>query len=114
MIGLSPFGLWQGSQIPKWRLNTAVLINCLKQARTCAEIQYSISQHLAKGLTNFELITRISAENKSGRWDNNFIMTEVGNVQNLNKVIVCGPPVMSETFERCLHDMIKQKKISRH
>lgn len=66
-----------------------------------------------KGLTNFELITRISAENKSGRWDNNFIMTEVGNVQNLNKVIVCGPPVMSETFERCLHDMIKQKKISR-
>lgn len=53
-------------------------------------------------LKNFELNMRISSENKGGaRWDGEWIDQQLAsyNSENVKKIWVCGPPVMSETFE---------------
>ncbi len=67
----------------------------------------------AKGLKNFELFIRISSEQNKGRWDESFIETEIGKYSNkkkreeeLAKVYVCGPPPMTETFDRALTSMV--------
>jgi NAD(P)H-flavin reductase len=56
-----------------------------------------------KGIINFELHLRLSQENLNpGRWDENFVLNEMKKFypSEVNRVWVCGPPVMNETFER--------------
>jgi len=57
-----------------------------------------------KGYSNFELIVRLSRENiNASRWEDEFIRGELKkhNSSDIRKVWVCGPPAMSETFEKC-------------
>ena len=56
------------------------------------------------GMQNFELVVRISNEGKSRRWDGDFIQEQLGALTP-KKVWVCGPPVMSETFDRKFAEM---------
>ena len=58
------------------------------------------------GKKNFDLHVRLSGEGKNpGRWDENFVQKELGkfSVDEINKIWVCGPPVMNETFDRAFH-----------
>ncbi len=62
----------------------------------------------SKGLTNFEVVVRLSREGvNAGRWDNTFIKRELAkhNANDVRKVWVCGPPAMSETFEKCFDEI---------
>jgi predicted ferric reductase len=56
----------------------------------------------AKGLSNFELVLRISSEQNGEKWDSDFVrrQMEVREKENLKKVFVCGPPAMNELFDR--------------
>jgi predicted ferric reductase len=76
----------------------------------------------ASNPSNFELHLRISSQIRSPhaeglastRWDPAFIRKQVlSNVKNLAKVYVCGPPNMTELFERTLGEMIQAKDIRR-
>lgn len=52
---------------------------------------------------NFHLFVRLSQEKVNpGRWDEAFIRQEIDKfgAKNIQKVWVCGPPVMNETFDR--------------
>lgn len=54
-------------------------------------------------LTNFELYQRFSQEKiNPARWESDFIQRELckGNPNEIHKVLVCGPPVLNETFDR--------------
>jgi NAD(P)H-flavin reductase len=57
-----------------------------------------------KGLKNFELYQRFSKEKVNpARWDEAFIEQELSKeFAQIKKVLVCGPPVMNETFDRAL------------
>jgi hypothetical protein len=58
-----------------------------------------------KNLTNFELYQRFSKEKiNAARWDAAFIEGELkrNNPNDIKKILVCGPPVMNETFDRAL------------
>ena len=60
---------------------------------------------------NFHLHLRLSQESMNAqRWDAQFIRQEIGKFgsKNIQKVWVCGPPVMNETFDRVLsgHDQV--------
>ena len=60
------------------------------------------------GQSNFEVVIRLSKEGlNAGRWDTAFIETEVMKykAQDLKKIWVCGPPAMSEVFERTYFKM---------
>lgn len=58
------------------------------------------------GLTNFELVVRISSEGSPRRWDVDFIEEQFSAMSETpKKVWVCGPPVMSETFDRVFASM---------
>ena len=55
------------------------------------------------GLDNFELHQRFSQEKiNPARWDNSFIQRELckGKPNEIHKILVCGPPVLNETFDR--------------
>lgn len=56
------------------------------------------------GLKTFELKKRISNEGKPPRWDEKFVSNELEKLAEgeLERVWVCGPPVMNETFDRVL------------
>jgi len=59
------------------------------------------------GHTNFELVVRLSQEDeKPRRWDIDYIKSVVGSAQNLKKVFVCGPPPLTETFEKGFEKLI--------
>ena len=63
-----------------------------------------------KGITNFEVVIRLSRENvNASRWESDFIRSELSrhNANDIRKVWVCGPPAMSETFEKCFDDIKK-------
>jgi len=58
-----------------------------------------------KGLRNFELNLRLSKEKVNPeRWDEKFVLQEMGKFapKEVNRVWICGPPVMDETFERAM------------
>ena len=64
----------------------------------------------AKGLKDFKLVVRYSNKNKQ-RWDEAYIrnaLTEQ-NVGPHDKVWVCGPPPMSETFDRAFAAILKDR-----
>jgi len=57
-----------------------------------------------ENIPNFSLYVRLSQEKVNPqRWDDDFIRQEIDKygAKNLQRVWVCGPPVMSETFDRC-------------
>ena len=56
-----------------------------------------------ENVANFSLYVRLSQEGVNPqRWDDDFIRQEISKygASNLQRVWVCGPPVMSETFDR--------------
>ena len=54
--------------------------------------------------TNFELVVRLSKEKvNAARWSDEWIQNTLDKTPNLKKVWVCGPPAMSETFEKYLY-----------
>ena len=61
-----------------------------------------------KECNNFELVLRISSEQKGSRWDSDFIRRQVAiqKATRLNKIYVCGPPVMNELFDRTLDSLV--------
>ena len=52
----------------------------------------------------FELHLRFSNE-KSVRWDNNFIEGQLANNKDCKKIWVCGPPLMQENFDKYLNKL---------
>ena len=68
----------------------------------------------AKGLRNFELYQRFSKEKiNPARWDDSFIERELArDAHEIKKVLVCGPPVMNETFDRALTGRTTDIKMS--
>ena len=58
------------------------------------------------GKKYFDLHVRLSSEGKNPeRWDEKFVQKELEkfSVDEINKIWVCGPPVMNETFDRAFH-----------
>jgi NAD(P)H-flavin reductase len=52
----------------------------------------------------------------NSRWDQDFVRRQVyikKKESKLNKIYVCGPPVMAELFDRTLDQMIATKDLSR-
>lgn len=71
------------------------------------ELMVALEQYSkAKGLNNFELYQRFSKEKVNPtRWDADFIEREMkkeGDIKDITKLMVCGPPAMNETFDRAL------------
>lgn len=87
------------------RSDSIALELCEEFAKYCSE----------KGFKNFELVVRLSKEKiNSERWSEEFIDNTIRNTPNLKKVWVCGPPPMSETFEKCLYTSKKQGQVLGH
>jgi len=59
------------------------------------------------GKSNFELVMRLSDAGKQRRWDADFIREQVRVAESLRRAWVCGPPVMTETFDRTFSAMIE-------
>lgn len=60
---------------------------------------------LRNGKLNFDLYVRLKAEGKNERhWDRDFIVDEMQkyNMAEIQRIWVCGPPKMNETFDRVL------------
>jgi predicted ferric reductase len=65
------------------------------------ELLEALSNYCKKhGKDNFELVLRLSDAGKQRRWDAGFIKEQLGQAET-RKVWVCGPPVLTETFDRC-------------
>ena len=55
------------------------------------------------GYKNFKYVLRLSQENLNpDRWDETFISNQINKYDNriIRRIWVCGPPAMSETFEK--------------
>jgi len=53
-------------------------------------------------LNTFKLIPRITQEIAGGRaprWDEKFIREQLASMQNIQQVLVCGTPMISEIFD---------------
>lgn len=64
-----------------------------------------------KGSNTFELIERLSKEKiNAARWNESWIENTLLKypAANVQRMWVCGPPVMNETFDRTLMDMRKR------
>lgn len=61
----------------------------------------------ALGKDNFELHVRLSQKSQQ-RWDYDFIRNEVVKHSALQKIWVCGPPVMNETFDKSLSSLVNE------
>jgi hypothetical protein len=61
----------------------------------------------SRGLDNFKLVLRLSS-NKGPRWDAKWIGKQFENVsvKDLKKAWVCGPPPMTETFDKTFEDLL--------
>ena len=59
-----------------------------------------------KGLDNFKLVVRLSSD-KGPRWDEKWIQEQFRNIStdSLKKAWVCGPPPMTETFDKTFADL---------
>ena len=69
---------------------------------------------LKRGLTNFELILRIRGEVPTQkRWDEQFVQRQldIRKKEHLSKIYVCGPPEMSEMFDRLFDRMIEEGQL---
>jgi len=51
------------------------------------------------GLDNFTLKLRLSSVKGTKRWDKDFVQNELQKIPDLQKVYVCGPPIMQQGFE---------------
>lgn len=63
-------------------------------------------------LTTFRLITRLSqgyTGSKPPRWDEKFIRQELGRMKNIQKACVCGPPLISEIFDKAFEKIAKER-----
>ena len=57
------------------------------------------------GKLNFDLYVRLAKEKKNScRWDRNFVVNEMRkyDLGEIQRIWVCGPPAMNETFDRAL------------
>ena len=64
-------------------------------------------------IKSFSLYVRLSQEKVNPqRWDEDFIRQEIAKygAKNLQRVWVCGPPVMSETFDRVFSSPAPQQE----
>ena len=62
----------------------------------------------SKSIPNFDVVIRLSREGVNAeRWDSGFIKRELAkhNANDVRKVWVCGPPPMSETFEKSFEEI---------
>ena len=60
------------------------------------------------GLQNFDLYVRLSQEDQNPkRWDQDFVLQQLKqfNVDEIEKIWVCGPPTMNETFDKAFHSL---------
>ena len=54
-------------------------------------------------LRTFRLVTRLSqgfTGSRPPRWDETYIMQELGRLKKIQRVCVCGPPIISEIFDK--------------
>ena len=72
---------------------------------------YEITQKL--GLKNFDLVIRLSSEKQGSRWNEEFIKRQfqIRTGETIEKVWVCGPPVMNELFDRTFESMINEGEL---
>ena len=73
------------------------------------EALLKLQNHLGKDC--FDLKLRLS-EGNSQRWTEEFVTEAIENQKNLQKVWVCGPPLMNENFEKYLRNLEKKEKIN--
>ena len=70
---------------------------------------------MKRGLNNFELILRIKNEGPQGsaRWDQGYITRQIDirQKEHLAKAYVCGPPAMSELFDRVFDTMLNRRQL---
>jgi NAD(P)H-flavin reductase len=67
-----------------------------------------------KNLNNFELVLRISQENRQ-RWDAEYLRRQLENWHGqtgIQKVYVCGPPQMNEMFDRTIDVIVNDEQES--
>ena len=62
------------------------------------------------GRDNFDYIERFSDAKEPGNWDSSFIEKSLmrHSEREISKIWVCGPPRMTETFDRTLKDLAQQ------
>ena len=66
----------------------------------------------SSGSVKFELNLRFSNQ-KSARWDKNFVSKQMeASKDNLERIWVCGPPLMNESFEKILEELCETYKIN--
>ena len=66
-----------------------------------------------EGWNNFHLHLRLSQEKVNpGRWDEAFIQRELNTLgrDEIQRIWVCGPPVMNETFDRAFSNLLLPKE----
>lgn len=65
----------------------------------------------AKGLKDFKLVVRLSSSGEQKRWDETYIRDALleHQISVSDKVWVCGPPHMSEVFDRCFDSILKDR-----
>ena len=65
------------------------------------------------GVDCFSLHVRLAKQGVNNqKWDHEFVKKEIGqyDVEEIEKIYVCGPPVMNETFDRSLQEIAKDGK----
>jgi predicted ferric reductase len=65
------------------------------------------------GYTNFELVVRLSQEDSKRRWDIDFIKEIAVGTKGLQKMWVCGPPNLTETFEKAFCQLQEDNVVTR-
>lgn len=107
-IALSHMGLVDGLQKlnPNFRFTLFVSYATRKDA-----IALTLLENLAKMCpSQFELRLRISEE-KMPRWTDKFIEKNVVEAKDIRKIWVCGPPMMSEQFDKALFKICPQTSL---
>jgi NAD(P)H-flavin reductase len=77
-----------------------------KQEAVALEFLEAVQAYFKRvGNPCFELIVRLSNQ-KGGHWDKSFIDAQVRETgeKNIKKIWVCGPPAMTEKFDRAFYD----------
>ncbi len=64
-------------------------------------------------MKNFELRLRLSNETKV-RWNQDFVKENLGKMTPIQRVWVCGPPVMNEDFDKTLENLSEEFGLKPH
>ena len=102
---------------PGFKLHLYVAFQSRQQSIGLDLIEALVRVNEKLGLDNFKLTLRLSESEgkKLPRWTEEWIKTEMEPLAGkIQKIWVCGPPVMNELFDKTLEKITKQLQIERH